>query len=80
MEREFIDRKHMILMFFNYRDGANQDSGFCLKEVRNKRFPVQIKVVYYRKTLEVLSFLAKLICQYVYYPMAFVVQLFTNVL
>jgi mannose-binding lectin 1 len=34
-------------------DGSGQDIGYCLKQIRNKRFPVQLKVIYIKNSLEV---------------------------
>ena len=34
-------------------DGVGQDKGHCLKELRNRKQPVKMKVVYLRQTLQV---------------------------
>ncbi|XP_011405140.1 PREDICTED: protein ERGIC-53-like [Amphimedon queenslandica] len=34
-------------------DGSNQELSFCLRQVRNQRYPTKMKVFYVKKTLEV---------------------------
>ena len=36
-----------------YRDGSQQQLGGCLRDFRNKPFPVRVKVQYYKKALTV---------------------------
>ena len=39
--------------FDHHRDGITQQIGGCLRDFRNKPFPIRIRVEYFRKTLTV---------------------------
>ena len=41
-----------------FSDGAQQQLGGCLRDFRNKPFPVKARIEYYKESLTVSSYLA----------------------
>ena len=40
----------------SFSDGSSQQLGGCLRDFRNKPFPVRVKIEYYKKALTVQNF------------------------
>ena len=42
-----------FVCFFSHSDGSSQNLGGCLRDFRNKPFPVRVKIEYYNRVLSV---------------------------
>lgn len=52
-------KRAIAISGFSYRDGSSQQLAGCLRDFRNKPFPVRAKIEYYKNTLTVSHFTRK---------------------